>query len=110
MRRAKNAQTATIYKLLDPRNEKVRYVGCSANVQRRYKQHLCPADWRTDLIAQWVRLLASKGLKPQLVVIQEVVWERGEETEQYWIDRYRADGHKLYNADSPSRSTLICAL
>lgn len=42
-----------IYKLTDPRNNEVRYIGKTTNIKRRYKQHLY--DKRKSHKSSWMQ-------------------------------------------------------
>lgn len=58
-----------VYYLIDPRNEKIRYVGISLDPKRRYLAHLKPVGSRYS--ACWVRSLIKAGLRPTLRI---AVW------------------------------------
>lgn len=85
-----------IYKLTDPRDGKARYVGKTSNYKRRYKQHLNHLDKLQTPKRKWIEELYSLGLKPQMVVIEQVKGD-GREREQYWFDFYKATALNIHN-------------
>lgn len=80
----------TIYALVHPEDKKVRYVGLTKDVDKRYQQHLRKATW--------IQELKNQGLKPVLSILETVdALEVAKEREQYWIGRYEGLGHALEN-------------
>lgn len=88
---------ATIYKLLDPRTNEVRYVGATIHLHERYMQHLRSANLETSKKAHWIRALKAEGLKPEIVVIQETTVALMDELELFWIRHYLKKGYRLLN-------------
>ena len=88
-----------IYTLTDPNTNKVRYIGKTINIKRRYYCHI---NKKSNLrlgnfyLKNWLLSLLNKGQKPILEVIDECDsdWE---ELEQYWIAQFKAWGFKLAN-------------
>jgi hypothetical protein len=81
-----------IYKLIDPRNDKVRYVGWCKNVRQRYNEHLSEA--RRGFIGHknnWIRSLLKEELKPIVEIIENILYKNKTEREQYWIKFYGRD-------------------
>lgn len=74
-----------IYKLIDPRNNEVRYIGKTINVKRRYKQHLY--DKRKSHKSSWVQSLRNQKLKP-IMEILEICDDNWKEREIYWIEQF----------------------
>lgn len=86
-----------IYLLKDPRTNEVRYVGCSKNIQQRFKNHLNKArDLFTDK-RKWLEELRTLKLKPLLEIIESVEDSNYLEREKYWIKYYREKGCNLTN-------------
>jgi len=83
-----------IYHLIDPRNNAVRYIGLSRDVQKRYKQHVSPSRARP-----WIQELLEQGLKPVLGIIESDIpnLEAAEARERYWITHHEVQGHALEN-------------
>lgn len=90
----------TIYALVDPRNEEVRYVGQARNVQRRYAQH-CDTNTGGGVLKRlWVRRLISLGLRPRLLVLERVNGQALRDATRHeakWIAHYRAMDHDVLN-------------
>lgn len=85
-----------IYALCDPRDNRVRYIGKTNNLRRRYGQHLIEKT-KTHR-TRWIQSLIEIGLAPHLIVIEEI--EPGqdwEERERLWIAHYRGIGNDLTN-------------
>lgn len=66
-----NLRTYFVYALADPRTGEVRYVGCTADLERRFSDH-CAASYDSSTYA-WCRELASLGLEPVLVCLQATI-------------------------------------
>jgi group I intron endonuclease len=75
-----------IYKLIDPRNNEVRYVGKTINIKRRYKQHLY--DKRASHKSSWVQSLRTHKLKPVLEILEICNDNNWKEREVYWIGQF----------------------
>lgn len=85
-----------IYGLVDPETGKMRYVGKSNNPKVRYQCHLQDKNTNPHKTA-WIRGLSERGLKPELVILEETTQKQWEERERYWIKRYRDEGAPLVN-------------
>lgn len=86
-----------VYVLRDPRDNAVRYVGCSSRVSSRTCEHKHSAKRCKDAQSAWIRELLSLGMEPTLEVIERDVAEWGE-AEARWIAHYRARGAALVNS------------
>lgn len=75
-----------IYKLIDPRNNEVRYIGKTINIKRRYKQHLY--DKRKSHKSSWVQSLRNEKLKPILELLETCDIDNWKERENYWIKQF----------------------
>lgn len=104
---------ASIYLLVDPRSEQVRYVGKSIHPGKRLKQHVTYAARRNAPINCWVRSLLRADTTPTMMVIEEVPEDKSwEEAERFWIAFFRLAGADLLNltdggegAGNPSAET-----
>ena len=85
-----------IYGLVDPETGKMRYVGKSNNPKVRYQYHLQDKKTNPHKTA-WICGLSERGLKPELVILEETTQKQWEERERYWIKRYRDEGAPLVN-------------
>ncbi|GGI95237.1 GIY-YIG nuclease family protein [Deinococcus wulumuqiensis] len=92
-----------IYALLDPRDEKIYYVGKTKNLRSRYFQHLKDMTYKHakdgSIMGRkkaWFEQLQAAGLAPEFVILEEadVDWHV---RERYWITRLRSEGHPLLN-------------
>jgi hypothetical protein len=118
-------ETTWIYGLLCPRLQKIRYVGASSQPVRRYRSHIAPSGRSTGGVAvqDWIQGLREEGLKPELVLLEEVdkahhVREKRDsnrpyafgprspeavEAENRWMVRLINEGHPLTNAQLPAQ-------
>lgn len=88
----------TIYKLIDPITNDVRYIGLTFNsLKQRLKSH-CSEKSKSHK-SNWINLLKSKGLKPIIESIEENIssYEYCCEREIYWIEKYKSEGYSLTN-------------
>lgn len=93
-------KTVFIYALVDPRNETVRYIGKSKDPKQRRRRHIIRARNGVDTHCyNWIRVLLSENLKPDLLVIEEVPESKWEESEKKWIAYYREEVDLTNTAD-----------
>lgn len=95
-------KVAYIYRLIDPNDDSVRYVGKAENIDVRYKRHLAEAK---SLIHKthknyWINKLLKNNQEPRLEVVEECELNVWEEREIYWIKYHKELGCKLTNATS----------
>jgi hypothetical protein len=93
-------ETTNIYILIDPRDNKVRYVGKANNVSQRYKAHLNRARKHQIHKANWIKQLKENDLKPILEVVDIVPIDEWIFWETYWISQFKAWGFDLINYTS----------
>lgn len=86
----------SIYVLIDPRNNKVRYVGKSNNIKQRYMAHINKARKQNLHKYNWINLLKRLNLKPKLKIIEIVPISKWKSRERYWIKYYRNNRNKAY--------------
>lgn len=107
-----------IYGLLCPLKNEVRYIGASVNPVARYRAHLVPSEVRRTGVggnisakAAWILRLAEEGVKPKLVILEEVAGHCEtvgkqhplvKEAEERWIVKLVRGGHKLTNSQMPA--------
>ena len=89
-----------IYGLVDPRINKVRYVGEALYPTGRLAAHFsAPELAKTTYRAKWVGKLFRLGLRPRMVVLEKcdvAVWQA---RETWWIAYYRRlNGNLMTNA------------
>jgi hypothetical protein len=83
-------QEVYIYKLIDPENNNIRYVGwTSKEIIYRLKQHLKESRLSDkNHRNRWIRSLLSKNIEPIIEVIEVVAYKIKNEREKYWISFY----------------------
>ena len=78
-----------IYGLVDPRNNKVKYIGWTINTKNRYKKHLSPYRLKKNSHKNnWIKQLLSLGLSPVMKIIEMVSDDEKFDREKYWISFY----------------------
>jgi len=88
----------SVYVLVDPRTEEIRYVGVAKDTKVRLQTHIYEAkrapgrNHRTC----WIDSILRLGLKPILIVVETGCGNR-EESERVWIASFRAIGCELVN-------------
>lgn len=88
----------TIYGLIDPRDQIVRYVGqTKQSPHKRLIGHLSVSKYMPQtLIGEWIRRLAVDGIKPEIIVLELVQDDQADEAEIRWIRSF--DAIQLTNA------------
>lgn len=87
-----------IYKLIDPRNHEIRYVGKTIHsLNRRLIGHIDSARRFKNYLYNWINSLAALDLKPIIELIEEVDESVWEEKEIYWIQYHLDIGCDLTN-------------
>lgn len=87
--------TVFIYVLKDPLLGDIRYVGKAKNPKVRYLKHLKVRE-KTHK-SNWIRYLLSKGLKPELEVVDEVPDSEWPSWEAAYIQFFKESGQPLVN-------------
>lgn len=78
-----------IYVLIDPRDDKIRYVGKTINPTKRFKRHIENSRWKSYHSSRWIKSLYEENLIPIMKIIEETNEEKWEEREIFWIKYYR---------------------
>lgn len=88
---------STIYGLIDPRNEALRYIGKTTGlaIARAYIHTASMAE--TSLKASWVMALRTFERWPEYVVIEVIEHWQANEAEEFWIAYYASLGAPLLN-------------
>jgi hypothetical protein len=95
--------TIFIYGLVDPQTGFVRYVGKTNNTRFRLNNHLAKDRLLADTPkVKWIESLLAQGVKPQIVILEEVIQSAWEEAEKRWIAFYQSkhDYPELTNSTS----------
>lgn len=90
----------SIYALVDPRDNTMRYVGYTATPSIRLTAHLIEARHakRPNRRMAWINQLVAMGLKPEMRILESVSIEDATGRERYWMDTLRESGCELLNA------------
>lgn len=86
-----------IYILIDPENQQVRYIGKTKNISRRYSQHISECSKIRSHKNNWILSLKNKGLKPEMVVIDECDNNDWTFLEQWYIQLFKTWNCNLTN-------------
>lgn len=104
-----------IYILVDPENQQVRYVGKTKSPSRRYNQHTSECSKIRNHKNNWLLSLKNKGLKPEMVLIDECENNDWIFLEKWYIQLFKMWSFKLTNLTEggegvygykPSRETI----
>lgn len=87
-----------IYCLLD-QDLVIRYVGKTVDTKRRLWSHIIEAKLYTGkrYVLNWIKSMLSKGLTPELRILEVCREDNWQDREIYWIDYYRKISPKLCN-------------
>lgn len=99
-------KTRGIYGLRDPRTGAVRYIGSSEHIERRYWQHVerVALDQGGGIWKQaWMLELRRAGLKPDLLILQEITCGDMREAESAFIADYELVGWADLNINFTSK-------
>lgn len=91
----------TIYKLIDPNTNQIRYIGLTFNdLKLRLKSHLSEPGKSHKIY--WINKLKKQGLRPIIESIEEEIstYEIACEREIYYIDYFKSIGCDLTNMAS----------
>lgn len=86
-----------IYALVDPRNQRIRYIGKTSNAERRLYEHIAEGRRPSTHRTRWINQLTRAGIEPILIELEEVTQENWQERERFWIQHYKQEGHSLTN-------------
>ena len=96
-----------IYALVDPRDDFIRYVGKTKNLDIRLRGHLrCTVGAK----AVWISELRDKALLPQIIVLEETSKLKWQGAEQRWIAQFRTMGFNLFNISRGGNGPTACSL
>lgn len=90
--------TTFIYSLLDPMTKKIRYIGKADNPESRLLRHINRCNTDKNHNANWIRSLISKGMRPIMEIIDEVLHSEWRAAEAAYIIFYQEEGCSLVNA------------
>lgn len=90
--------TTFIYFLRDPENPMKGYVGKTDKPRKRLAEHLKDKRARKCHRKHWLDSLTKRGLKPRLVIIDEVREPEGYPAEAAYIQFFQEEGYELVNS------------
>src|SRR5690348_3565294 len=91
-----------VYRLVDPRDRTVFYVGITNNPEARLKQHLACNGSNPDKDA-WIQEICQQGLQPLMEIIERPeMRHQAQLREAYWIHYYLQEQALLTNIIIPS--------
>lgn len=103
-----------VYALVDPRDNQIRYVGCSLDPIKRLRDHMNAANsygrsWsnsgryqRCQPRFRWLNSLSDSGLKPRIIILEKCSGDCWRDKENDWIQHYLDAGIPLVNVKAPS--------
>lgn len=86
-----------IYALIDPRNNKIRYIGKANNPYKRFPQHINEAKNSNTKKANWIKSLIKNLIRPELLILDEVEKNNWQFWEKFYISLYKSWGFDLTN-------------
>lgn len=99
-------EQASIYVLIDPRTNEIRYVGqTSGPLVKRLRRHIIDTSDESHR-SHWIRKLKRQGYIPRIELIQVVPISHWTEAEMYWIAHYRSIGCSLVNGTNGGEGGL----
>ena len=90
----------TIYALIDPNDQSVRYVGQTVqSLNQRLSKHVHKSKLGKTHSASWIRSLTALNLKPSIIELESGIWsqEYSDQREIHWIAVKRENGCNLTN-------------
>lgn len=80
-----------IYVLIDPRDDRIRYVGKTDSIERRLSEHIYDGKHNKKKTAKsnWIEEILKEGMTPRLEVLETVKPREWKERERYWIQFFR---------------------
>lgn len=97
-----------IYALIDPRDEKIKYVGKSNNPKKRLPGHY--HAYKPTIKYYWLHKLRRLGLKPELIILDEIDINDWQFWETYWYWQVKSWGYELKNSDLPGKGGFFLSV
>ncbi|UWX62767.1 hypothetical protein [Deinococcus rubellus] len=93
-----NTTITSIYGLIDPRTQELRYVGKAQDMRHRYRRHISKHHLADNTYKnRWIKSVLSEDLKPEMFLIERCIEESWREAEVFWISYFRSIGCRLTN-------------
>ena len=84
-----------IYALVDPRDDTIRYVGETADPEKRLMRHIMRS--KTACMREWIGELRAVDKAPRMRIVEVLDYEYSIIAEQHWIHHYLDLGANLLN-------------
>ena len=82
-----------VYALVCPTTQEIKYIGVTfGTLQQRFWEHISALKVEYTPKANWIRGLLAKGLKPQIVMLQDGYGSDWSVVERGYIAKYRLVG------------------
>lgn len=95
----------SVYHLIDPITNQVKYVGKSTNPKRRYTQHLSKLDSQQTPKRTWLEGLFARGMQPILKVVSNHASEtEARDREQLELNAHRSTALNIHNPGKGQKS------
>jgi len=88
---------SAVYALIDPRSDQMRYIGKALDVEQRDRNHFKQRKCGRSAKDEWLRELHARGLRADMIVLEECTPGESADREKYWIARARWRGMPLLN-------------
>lgn len=89
-----------IYTLEDPITNEIRYIGKTKNPKMRFQNHMNKKHNEKSHKTNWIESLKKNGLKPLMVILDEVEEDNWIYWERFWIQQFKVWGFNLVNHTS----------
>jgi hypothetical protein len=89
-----------IYGLIDPHNNKIKYIGKAKDPHNRFKSHLSKPS---TLLNPWFKKLKSEGKEPILTILEVVEKYNALDIEKEYIKKYK--DNNLYNINNNHKNS-----
>src|SRR6266568_4337485 len=98
----------TVYALLDPRDDSIKYVGLTINPERRLARHISSRTSATPEKRTWHEELIALNITPILLPLETGMFCEMEarERESFWIKELLEAGSELFNSPSTNGGRL----
>lgn len=90
-------ESVFIYGLIDPLSNELRYVGKSIKPNNRLRKHISERFTHDSYKDRWIRKIVDQGVRPELIIIDEVPYGEWQFWEQHYISYYKMIGCRLTN-------------
>jgi predicted GIY-YIG superfamily endonuclease len=88
--RSPDSRMGVVYVLTDPRDNTVRYVGCTTDPTRRMQQHLSHEG--VGLKVEWTKEMHDRGIAVTMHIVEEIADAADGRAERRWMDFYEKHG------------------